>query len=341
MFKMDAAYAFLSLVMLVLVYFYNEHYHKERQGMAALFRGAFFQINRILQVFLQNARRSVSRDPWRPSVICVSGTLLSKSKALEMVSWISHRYGFGTYIYLKKGYYSRANKEESEQILQHMIKKSKALKSKVYFQTLVSPSYTTAIAQVIQLPGISGMPNNMFLFEFDKEKKESIKPIADNFNLVKAGDFDICVFGYNSRRIHYEGGIQIWIKSTDIENSGLMIMLGFIISAHPDWKKGPISVFEICKKGETEQTEEKLYRLIGEGQFPISIQNIKIVTLEENQVIREVICERAVDAGLTILGFRAEKIKHDPESVFYGYESIGDVLFVNSREEKSTETEYI
>ena len=341
MFKMDAAYAFWSLVMLALVYFYNERYRKERQGMAALFRGAFFQINRILQVFLQNARRSVSRDPWRPSVICVSSTLLSKSKALEVVSWISYRYGFGTYIYLKKGYFSRANKEESELILQHMIQKSKTIKSKVYFQTLVSPSYTTAIAQVIQLPGITGMPNNMFLFEFDKEKREGIKPIAENFNLVKAGDFDICVFGYSNQRIHYEGGIQIWIKSTDDKNSGLMILLGFIISAHPDWKKGPISVFEICKKGETEQTQEKLRRLIGEGQFPISIKNINIVTLEENQTIRDVICERAADAGLTILGFRAERIKHDSESVFYGYESIGDVLFVNSREEKSTETEYI
>ena len=36
----------------------------------------------------------------------------------------------------------------------------------VYLYTMISPSYTTAIAQALQLPSISGKEGNLFLFEF-------------------------------------------------------------------------------------------------------------------------------------------------------------------------------
>ena len=68
---------------------------------------------------------------------------------------------------------------------------AEASKSNVYIDTLISPSYTSAIAQVIQLPGISGTENNLLLLEFSKHKPDNLHDIVDNFKLVKSVDFDV------------------------------------------------------------------------------------------------------------------------------------------------------
>jgi hypothetical protein len=47
----------------------------------------------------------------------------------------------------------------------------------VYVDTMISPSYTSAVAQVIQLPGISGMENNMVIFAFDRNEDKIMKEI--------------------------------------------------------------------------------------------------------------------------------------------------------------------
>ena len=98
---------------------------------------------------------------------------------------------------------------------------------------MISPSYTSAVAQAIQLPGISGMENNMVIFEFDRDEDQTIKEIVDNFSLVNAGNFDVCIFASSNRTINYKNGIHVWIRSSDYENSHLMILLSFIIQGHP------------------------------------------------------------------------------------------------------------
>ena len=74
-----------------------------------------------------------------------------------------------------------------------LIELQKEENSGLYIDTMISPSYTSAIAQVIQAPSISGMENNMVVFEFDKEQPEEIHRILDNIKLTKAGDFDVCI----------------------------------------------------------------------------------------------------------------------------------------------------
>ena len=54
-----------------------------------------------------------------------------------------------------------------EKILDKLIEKSVDMHSNIYLDTVISPSYTSAIAQIIQLPSISGLENNMIIFEFE------------------------------------------------------------------------------------------------------------------------------------------------------------------------------
>ncbi|MBE0638635.1 MAG: amino acid permease [Bacteroidales bacterium] len=335
MFKMNTPYALGSIIIMVLIYLYMNHYHKDRKGLETLFKGALFQLNRNLQVFLQKSKKSLSDDSWRPSAICVSKDSLRREEAFELLAWISHNHGFGTYIHLIEGYFSKATNEKSKEILEELIRKSEKRKSNVYIDTIISPSYTSAIAQIIQLPGISGMENNMVIFEFFKDNPDNLTQIIDNFNLVRAGNYDVCILGSSSRRMIYENGIHVWISSTDAENANLMILLSYIIIEHPDWRKSEIKIFSLAKESEKQQVEANLIQLIDSGRLPISPSNIQIIQRNENENRKKLIAKKSFNAGLTIIGFHAEQINHDGEELFKGYDDLFNVLFVCANDNKT------
>jgi len=120
MFKMNTPYALGSIIIMVLIYLFINHYHKDRKGLEVLFKGALFQLNRNLQVFLQKSKKSLAGDSWRPSAVCVSKDSLKREDAFELLTWISHKYGFGTYIHLIEGYFSKAMNDRSKEILEEL-----------------------------------------------------------------------------------------------------------------------------------------------------------------------------------------------------------------------------
>ncbi|MCK5079893.1 MAG: amino acid permease [Bacteroidales bacterium] len=334
MFKINWIYAFVAIAAMILIYLIISRYHKERRGLQSIFRGAIIQLNRRLQVYLQKSTRIKKSEEWRPAAVCISSASFIREEAFYLLEWIAHKYGFGTYIHLIEGYYSRQTHEEAQQMLDKLIEKTEQRKNNVYIDTLISPSYTSAIAQTIQLPGISGMDNNMMVFEFDKTKIGEIEQIIDNFKLVKAGNYDICILGSSHKRFNFKKGIHVWIRSFDYQNSNLMILLSYIITGHPDWQKGGIKIFDICKEEELEQTRENLLELVKTGRIPITEKNIQIIKKDENVSSKVLISEHSAEAGLTIIGFRAEHIKDYGADVFMGYDVIGDMLFVNSHRQK-------
>jgi len=128
----------------------------------------------------------------------------------------------------------------------------------------------------------------------------------------------------------------VWIKSTDEYNANLMILLSFIISGHPDWKKSKIKIFDICKPEQYYEIQENNKKLIKEGRLPITDKNIEIIIEEPEVNSKQLIIEKSKDAALTLIGFRGESLKHD-EEVFPGYEELGTILFVNSHNQKMIE----
>ena len=291
-------------------------------------------MNRNLQVFLQKTGSRRTYKEWRPSAICISKESFKRDKAFKLLSWISYKYGFGTYLHRIEGYYSKETKKQSEEELKRLVQKVKGIGSHVYVDTIISPSYTSAIAQAIQIPGIAGMENNMVIFEYIRNSVDSLSFIVENFALVNAGDFDVIILASDSSKIKFENGIHLWIKSTDSENANLIILLSFIILGHPDWKKSEIKIFDICKEEELDKTRENLLELVKTGRIPITEKNIQIIKKDENVSSKLLINEHSADAGLTIIGFRAEHIRHFGPELFSGYDGIGDVLFVNSHRQK-------
>jgi amino acid transporter len=334
MFKINWIYAFVAIAAMILLYYAISKYHKERRGLQSIFRGAIIQVNRRLQVYLQKSTRIKKSEEWRPSAVCISSASFVREEAFYLLEWIAHKYGFGTYIHLIEGYYSKQTHDEAQEMLDKLIDKAEERKNNVYIDTLISPSYTSAIAQTIQLPGISGMDNNMMIFEYDKSNPTELEQIIDNFKLVKAGNYDVCILGSSHKRFNFKNGIHVWIRSFDYQNSNLMILLSYIISGHPDWNKSEIKIFDICKEEELDKTRENLLELVKTGRIPITEKNIQIIKKDENVSSKVLINEHSAEAGLTIIGFRAEHIRHFGTELFSEYDGIGDVLFVNSHRQK-------
>lgn len=334
MLQINPEYAVLSLLLMTVLYLVISRSKDEKEGLAGIFQGVIFQLSRVLQVFLQKAEKDPDKEKWRPSVVCISKDSFKRVAAFELLGWISYKYGFGTFIHLIDGYLSKETHLESKEALERLIKMAEVSKNNVYLDTLISPSYTSAIAQVIQLPGVSGKENNMILFEYSKDQPDQLKAIVENYQLTKSSEFDVLILGSSIRRFGVKSEIHLWITPNDFQNANLMILMAYIIIGHPDWKNGNIKIFSLFPVKDLHNQKEELLGLIKTGRIPISANNIRMIPKQEDEDAKALINNISRDADLTILGLRSEMVRHDEEDVFVGFEEVGDILFVNTNTTK-------
>jgi solute carrier family 12 sodium/potassium/chloride transporter 2 len=334
MFKMNAPYALLSLIIMGGIYLTVSSYKSKEKGLVNLFRGVVFQMSRQLQILAQRADREDLNEHWRPFTICVSQDTFMRRSAFDMLRWISLKYGFGTYIHYIKGFLTEKTNQESRDILNKLIHLAAGSKNRVYLDTIISPSYTSAIAQVIQLSGISGKGNNMILFEFSQSQPEKLEEALNTHDILYATGFDLCILNTSYKGFGYKNQIHIWITPADFDNANLMILLGYIIMGHPEWKKGIIKIFALYKPEEAKQKREELQALIKEGRLPISLGNISLISTDGEKSTRELIGDTSQDADLTIIGFRHEHLKTEGFKLYTGYDKLGNVLFVSANKKK-------
>jgi amino acid transporter len=335
MFKMNAPYAILSLVIMVLIYVMVSSYQTRDKGIQNLFRGVIFQLSRQLQLLAQRADKEDLDKHWRPFTICISEDTFLRRSSFDMLRWISYRYGFGTYIHYIKGFLSEKTNNDSKVVLKKLLNLAEGSKNRVYLDTIISPSYTSAIAQVIQLSGISGKGNNMILFEFSQNKPESLEDALNTYDILYATGFDVCVLRTSYKGFGYKRQIHIWITPSDFENANLMILLGYILLGHPEWKNGLIKIFALYEKSDMERKRDQIKELIQTGRLPISFKNINLIPMKnDSDDFKDTITNTSGDADLTIIGFRIEKIKTEGNGLFTGYDNLGNILFVSSNKEK-------
>ncbi len=334
MFFMNAAYALVALVLMIGLYALLVAYNPDKRTLAVIFQGVIFQLSRQLQVYLQKAKKERTGS-WRPSVIAISEDSFKRLSTFDLLRWISQKYGFGTYIHLIKGYLSKSNHQQATVVKERLIRIAEASKSNVYVDTMISPSYTSSIAQAIQLPGVAGTENNFILLEYSKLHPEKLDHILDNIKLVKAVDFDLGILCTSERGFGLKRQIHVWITPMDFENAILMILLSYILLGHSEWSEAEIKIFALFPRVTLKEEKEQLMALIEEGQLPISPHNVRVLVRDEDRDMRQIVCAYSQDADLVCLGFRDEAVKRLGAEVFKGYEEVGNILFVNAGRQKS------
>ncbi|MCB0520108.1 MAG: amino acid permease [Lewinellaceae bacterium] len=333
MFFMNGGYAVVAILAMVVLYFTIAFFNKDKTSIAVIFQGVIFQFSRQLQVFLQKAEKEQAKS-WRPSAVAFSERTFERLGSFHLLGWIAQKYGFGTYIHRINGYLSKQTGHEAKVCKERLIKMAETTHSNIYVDTMVTPSFTSGVAQIIQLPGIAGTDNNLLIFEFAKKYPEELDEIVDNFKLIQSLDFDVLILGGSERGFGLKNQIHIWITSADYDNANLMILLAYIIMGHKDWRKAEIKIFAIYPEGNIEEERSRLLMLISAGQLPISPNNIEFIPRKHDIRNKEVICQKSKDADMTIVGFRPEAVVHEGRKVFDGLDNIGNVLFVSAGQEK-------
>lgn len=335
MFKMNSLYAAASLLIVSFIYYLiNISKSNHKEGFQKLFKGVIFQLSRSLQLMAQRAGSQEDENEWRPFAICISEDTFKRRSAYDLMRWFSHKHGFGTYIHYIPGMLNKETTDESVKSLNRLLNLSKGSNSRVYLDTIISPSYTSAIAQTIQLSSISGRNNNLILFEFSRSEPESMDVVLDNLNLIESAYFDICILNTSYKGFGYRKEIHLWISSHDFENATTMILLAYIILGHPEWKKGLIRIFTVYPKSAGETERDQLLQLIKSGRLPISPKNVQIVNAENESHRADTIAKYSSDADLCIVGLSKDEFSKENIRKFNEYDNLGNMLYVFSNKEK-------
>ena len=338
MFQMDPLFALLALLVMAGLYQFMKRTQSGEGDLAAMFQGVMTQATRYMHIRLQRRREQAEEDEWRPSVIMVNDRTFDRRSPLIMLRWICHRHGFGTYLHFIKGPLNTRSFIESQRTKRRLVQLARSQKSTVYMDTIVSPSMTSALAQSLQVPGVSGLSNNAVMFEFSQhDPPEVIADVVKNCQFAASTQMTLLVLRHGDYHFGERQNIHIWLTWNDQANANLMILLGYILLGHPDWRDAEIQVFTALPREQVAESQEEFKRLMAEGRLPISEKNLNFIPTNDVAAFRRLVGRRSQDADLTVVGFDMEGLSERSAEVFTNHPTLKDVLFVHTPQQITIE----
>ena len=331
MFQMAPLYAFLALLVIGGIYLSLKRGREEAYDLSAMIKGVLFQLTRRLQVIIQRKQPELAFSNWRPSFIAVSSASLYRLAPFDLLRWISHYYGFGTFIHFIKGPLNEPNQLESRRKLDQLIGQVKESEAGIYVDTIISPSFKTAVAQIVQIPGIAGMENNSILFEFHEDTPQDIADIIEGCHFASIVDYNITVLRSSERHFGYKKRIDIWLTPGDYRNANMMILLAYILIGHPEWRGCQATLYAAFEDNEINVQINRLNHLINQGRIPISGKNVQRITWNRQKTSYEsLVNQHSEAADLVIMGFSLKKLIQEKGEFFTQFTNIKDILFVRA-----------
>ena len=338
MFQMDPVFAVLSLLTMTGLYQIMKRTHKGGDDLASMFQGVMTQSSRYMHIRLQRRRRKSADDEWRPSVIMVNGRTFDRRSPLIFMRWICHRHGFGTYLHFMQGQLNKKTVREGRKVREKLLAMARVQKSPVYMNTIISPSMTSALAQSLQVPGVSGLANNAVMFEFSQDDPaEILEEVTKNCQFAATTGMSLLVLRHGDYHFGERQNIHIWLTWNDQENANLMILLSYILLGHPDWNSAEIKVFVAIPAHQVAERKEEFSSLIADGRLPVSEKNIRFLSTENAEQFRKVVARLSDSADLTVIGFDMDGLEEREAGVFTNHPTLKDVLFVHTPHEITME----
>jgi len=334
MLQMDPIYALLAI--LVMAGLYRTIVTTRRDStddLATIMRGVMTQLTRTLQTTLQKRRLRGESADWRPSLIAVNGRSFDRAAPLQLMAWLCHRQGFGTYLHYVEGRLDADSFAASREALDRLLVDARHRAQGVYVNTMVSPSIRTALAQAIQFPGVSGMDNNTVLFELSRhDGPEVLAEVVEGCRMAAAVRMNAVVLRHTDHFFGNRSLIHVWLTWHDFANVNLMILLSYILAGHPNWRRAEISVFAAFPEAQVAAERARLETMIATGRLPISLANLVIIPTDDRSDFNRLVEERSAGADLTIMGFTAARLEAKGGELLLRHAGLRDVLFVSSQE---------
>ena len=331
MIDMNPLQALLAVLVMAGIYLGLRRSRRNERDLTAILQGTMFQLTRRLQIAIQK-NRTVSADAqWRPSVVAITQSQKSGLGQFDLLRWICHRHGFGHYIQYIQGDYSFAVELEARTQVDRLIDRSEVSHAGIFVDTCISPSFQLAIDQMLQMPGISGLPNNTILLEFDDEGKDASEEVVRAAQEAASSQFNVLVLRSSKHRFGYHAKIHLWLTDYDLTHTPLMLLLAYIIVGHPEWKNAEIRLFACFGLQDGHAESERLAQLLERGRLPITKQNVEAVKCEDDEAVEREVGRRSDSADLLIASVTAAQLFSDtPADCLGRFKGAKDVLFVHS-----------
>ena len=330
MFQMDPLFALLAIIAIALLYrFIRASRSAGGDDLGAIFRAVMVQATRQLQLGLQGIETESTADQWRPSIIMVDGRTFDRASPLKLMAWLCDRHAVGTYLHFIPGFLGLESYRESKKTMKRLVKLAHDRAGGVFVDTIISPSMSSALAQSLQVPGVSGMENNMVLFEFSRhDPPEVLKEVHDGSLFAAATEMDIMVLRHSDVYFGNRERIHIWLTWHDYKNASLMILLAYILIGHPDWSDAEIEILVAAPEERAAGEEAKIEETLATGRIPVSSRNVRIFPTDANVDFSQLVAEHSTTADLVILGFTMPRLSSKGVELLQRHPELNDVLFV-------------
>ncbi|MEM8964168.1 MAG: amino acid permease [Acidobacteriota bacterium] len=333
MFQMDPVYALIALVAMVVIYRGMRSMRGGPDDLTAIFTGVITQATRRSQITLQQRATTNPSDDWRPSIIMIDGRTFDRSAPLTFFSWLCHRYGFGTYLHYVPGHLDRETSDRCTGLMDRLIERTHTQGSEVFVDTMISPSMRSALAQALQMPGVSGMENNTILFELSVHDGTDVTAeIDDGCRMALAVRRNCLVLRHGDHFFGNRNEMHVWIGRQDYKNASLMLLLTYILLGHPAWSKAEIRIFAAYPKAQLEQQRSRLLDMITSGRLPMSPKNLDIIATDDRDDFCAMVESRSSDADLVVMGFAERHLNQSDPTYFLSFPALRDVLFVSAQQ---------
>lgn len=333
MVQMSLMYTFIAVLLMAVIYAGLRRTRKGERDLSAIFQGTMFQLTRRLQITLQKNQVDKSDGGWRPSIVAVTRFGERRLGHFDLLRWISHRHGFGHFVQFYQGDYSVTAESEARTHVEKLIERTDVSGAGVFVDSLICPTFELALAQTLQMPGISGLPNNCVLLEFDKERSEEINETVQGVRLAAESKFNVLTLRSTNYRFGYKSSVHLWVTQENLANAPLMLLLAYIIVGHHDWRRAAIRLFACFNAGDAERETDRLSSLMTTGRLPISRQNVTSVDCADPEALEKEVTLRSSEADLVIAGLNVENTESDEiEQLLRSYNGANDVLFVHATE---------
>lgn len=331
MLQMDLLFAVAAMIFMVLLYV---TIRRSRGGGAAddlaeIFTGVMTQATRWMQIRLQKTTPS----DWRPSVILITSRTFDRHAPMEFLEWMCHRYGFGTYLHYIRGLLDASTFEESRSVQQQLLTSSSERAGAIFVDTMISPSMESALAQSLQMPGISGMDNNTVLFEFSVHDEPAVvDEIVAGSKLANVARMNRLVLRHTDHFFGNRRSIHVWLTWHDYRNANLMILLAYILLGHPDWREAEITLYAAYPKAEVKERTAQLREMIKDGRLLISDKNLQVFATDDRTDFSRLVEVKSASADLVVRGFTEARVHQKGPDFFRKHAGLRDVLFVSAEE---------
>jgi hypothetical protein len=192
----------------------------------------------------------------------------------------------------------------------------------------------SALAQSLQVPGVSGMENNTILFEFSThDDPEVLQEVIDGSPLASAARMNTLVLRHGDHFFGNRMKLHVWLTWHDYRNANLMILLAYILLGHPDWHDAEIRIFAAFPEAEVAEQRTRLLEMVTTGRLPISQKNLRIIATDESVDFESLVHSQSATADLVMFGFTEQRIGEKGSELFHRHRELRDVLFVSAQQQ--------